>query len=102
LFIAVAFQSNATEFSCINLRVPATQSCHAVNNRRHFALSDVRKLITQAAPNQDFVSFCSKSDKPRRNVIIEYGCLSESLDQNGETSVIKLARVIIAVDNLFP
>jgi len=49
----------------------APQRCYAVNNRRHFAFSDVRKLITQAALNQDFVSFCPKPDKPRQNSFID-------------------------------
>ena len=31
------------------------QRCYAINNRSHFAFSDVRKLITQAALNKDFV-----------------------------------------------
>jgi len=47
------------------------QRCYAVNNRSHFAFSDVRKLITQAALNKDFVSFCPKPDKPMHNSFID-------------------------------
>jgi DDE superfamily endonuclease len=46
------------------------QRCYAVNNRNHFAFSDVRKLITQAALNKDFVTFCSKPGKPPQNSFI--------------------------------
>jgi hypothetical protein len=44
--------------------------CYAVNNRSHFAFSDVRKLITQTALDKDFVSFCSKPGKPLKNSFI--------------------------------
>ncbi|MCB1935360.1 MAG: transposase [Nitrosomonas sp.] len=47
------------------------QRCYAVNNRRHFAFSDVRKLITRAALNKDFDSFCPKHVKTTRNSIID-------------------------------
>ena len=47
------------------------QRCHAVNNRQHFAFSDVRKLITQAALDKDFVSLCPTPDKPKQNSFIE-------------------------------
>ena len=47
------------------------QRCYAVNSRSHFAFSDVRKLITQAALNKDFVSFCPKPDKPIQNSFID-------------------------------
>jgi hypothetical protein len=47
------------------------QRCYAVNNRSHFAFSDVRKLITQAALNKDFVSFCPGSGKPKQNSFID-------------------------------
>lgn len=46
------------------------QRCYAVNNRNHFAFSDVRKLITQAALDKDFVCFCPKPDKPPQNSFI--------------------------------
>jgi IS4 transposase len=42
------------------------QRCHAVNNRQHFAFSDVRKLITQAALDKDFVSLCPIPHKPKQ------------------------------------
>ena len=44
--------------------------CYAVNNRKHFAFSDVRKLITQAALDKDFVSVCPKPGKPTQNSFI--------------------------------
>ena len=47
------------------------QRCYAVNNRSRFAFSDARKLITQAALNKDFVSFCPKPDKPMHNSFID-------------------------------
>ncbi len=47
------------------------QSYHAVNNRQHFAFSDVRKLITQAALDQDFVSLCPIPDKPQQYSFID-------------------------------
>ena len=47
------------------------QRCHAVNNRQHFAFSDVRKLITQAALDKNFVSLCPIPDKPKQNSFIE-------------------------------
>lgn len=46
------------------------QRCYAVNNRSHFAFSDVRKLITQAALDKNFVSFCPKPGKPPQNSFI--------------------------------
>jgi hypothetical protein len=46
------------------------QRCYAVNNRAHFAFSDVRKLITQAALDKDFVTFCPKPGKPEQNSFI--------------------------------
>ena len=46
------------------------QRCYAVNNRAHFAFSDVRKLITQAALDKDFVTFCPKHAKPPQNSFI--------------------------------
>lgn len=48
----------------------APQRCYAVNNRQHFAFSDVRKLITQAALDKDFVTVCPKPGKPTRNSFI--------------------------------
>ena len=44
--------------------------CYAVNNRKHFAFSDVRKLITQVALDKDFVTVCHKPGKPTRNAFI--------------------------------
>ena len=44
--------------------------CYAVNNRKHFAFSDVRKLITQAALNNDFGSVCPKPGKPAQKSFI--------------------------------
>ena len=46
------------------------QRCYAVNNRAHFAFSDVRKLITQAALNKNFDTFCPKPGKPKQNSFI--------------------------------
>jgi len=46
------------------------QRCYAVNNRAHFAFSDVRKLITQAALDKDFDAFCPKPGKPKQNSFI--------------------------------
>ena len=45
--------------------------CYAVNNRQHFAFSDVRKLITQAALDKDFVTVCPKPGKPTKNSFID-------------------------------
>ena len=47
------------------------QRCYAVNNRSHFAFSDVRKLITQAALSEDFDTFCPKPNKPPKNSFIK-------------------------------
>lgn len=47
------------------------QRCYAVNNRQHFAFSDVRKLITQAALHKDFVSLCPIPNKPKQNSFID-------------------------------
>lgn len=46
------------------------QRCYAVNNRNHFAFSDVRKLITQAAFHKDFVTLCPVLVKPPQNSFI--------------------------------
>jgi len=46
------------------------QRCYAVNNRSHFAFSDVRKLITQAALDKNFVWVCPKPGKPKQNSFI--------------------------------
>ena len=43
------------------------QRYYAVNNRAHFTFSDVKKLVTQAALEKYFVTFCPKSDKPAQN-----------------------------------
>lgn len=47
------------------------QRGYAVNNRSHFAFSDVRKLITQAVLDKDFVSFCPDLHKPKQNSFID-------------------------------
>ena len=47
------------------------QRCYAVNNRKHFAFSDVRKLITQAALHKDFDSICPVPGKPKQNSFID-------------------------------
>jgi len=44
--------------------------CYAVNNRKHFAFSNVRKRITQAALNNDFGSVCPKPGKPAQKSFI--------------------------------
>lgn len=44
--------------------------CYAVNNRTHFAFSDVRKLITQAALDKDFDTVCPEFTKPIQNSFI--------------------------------
>jgi len=46
------------------------QRCYAVNNRQHFAFSDVRKLITQAALDKDFITVCPRPGKPTQNSFI--------------------------------
>jgi len=46
------------------------QRCHAVNGRRHFAFSDVRKLITEVALDQDFDRVFPKPSKPTHNSFI--------------------------------
>ncbi len=46
------------------------QRCYAVNNRQHFAFSDVRKLITQAVLDKDFATFCPNLGKPTQNSFI--------------------------------
>lgn len=48
----------------------APARCYDVGNRKHFAFSDVRKLITQAALSENFSSVCSKPGKPRQNSFI--------------------------------
>lgn len=48
----------------------APQRCYAANNRSHFAFSDVRKLITQAALDKNFDSFCPKRAKTAQNSFI--------------------------------
>ncbi|MBN4053175.1 transposase, partial [bacterium AH-315-L15] len=48
----------------------APKRCYAVNNRQHFAFSDARKLITQAALDKDFLTLCHKSPKPTQNPFI--------------------------------
>lgn len=44
--------------------------CYAVNDRKHFAFSDVRKLITQAVLDKDFASVCPKPGKPIQNSFV--------------------------------
>jgi hypothetical protein len=48
----------------------APKRCYAVNDRAHFAFADVRKLITQAALNNDFDIVCYKTSKPINNSFI--------------------------------
>jgi transposase len=48
----------------------APQRCYAVNDRAHFAFSDVRKLITQAAFDKDFDTVCPKPNKSANNSLI--------------------------------
>lgn len=48
----------------------APKRCYAVNNRQHFAFSDARKLVTQAALDKDFLALCHKSRKPTQNAFI--------------------------------
>lgn len=45
--------------------------CHAVNNRQHFAFSDVRKLITKAVLDKHFDTFFPKPGKPQQNSFIQ-------------------------------
>jgi transposase len=49
----------------------APKRCHAVNDRAHFACSDVRKLITQAALDKNFDIVCPKPNKRRNNSLID-------------------------------
>ncbi|MCF6355742.1 MAG: transposase [Candidatus Polarisedimenticolaceae bacterium] len=44
--------------------------CYATSNRKHFAFSDVRKLVTQATLDNDFDTLCRKPNKPKRNPFI--------------------------------
>ena len=48
----------------------APTRCYAVGDRKHFAFSDVRKLITQAALAENFSRVCPKPGKPRQNSFI--------------------------------
>jgi len=61
----------------------APKRCYAVNDRAHFAFSDVRKLITQAALDKDFDIVCPKSNKRKST---RYYAWSHS--ENRETSVL--------------
>lgn len=47
------------------------QRCYAANNRTHFAFSDVRKLITQDALNENFITLCPRPGKPQPNSVIQ-------------------------------
>jgi len=47
------------------------QRCYAVNNRKHFAFSDVRKLITQTVLHKDFVTLCPIPGKTMQNSFID-------------------------------
>lgn len=49
----------------------APKRCYAVNNRAHFAFSDIRKLITQAAFDKGFDSVCPKPNKSVNNSFID-------------------------------
>jgi hypothetical protein len=43
---------------------------HIVKGRTSFAFSDVRRLIAEAALNEDFASVCSKSGNPTKNSLV--------------------------------
>jgi len=47
------------------------QRCYAVNKRQHFAFSDVKKLITQAALHKDFVTLCPVPGKTMKNSFLD-------------------------------
>ncbi len=49
----------------------APKRCYVVNDRAHFAFSDVRKLIIQAALDKDFDIVCPKPDKRSNNSLID-------------------------------
>jgi len=49
----------------------ASKRCYAVNDRSHFAFSDVRKRITPAALDKDFDIVCPKPNKRRNNSLID-------------------------------
>ncbi|WP_218141704.1 hypothetical protein [Nitrosomonas sp. Nm51] len=67
------YHGNATAITWIYAdRIDKTpQRCYAVNNRSHFAFSDVRKLITRDAFDKDFVTFCPKPARPGQNSLIK-------------------------------
>ena len=46
------------------------QRCYATNTRQHYAFSDVRKLITQAALDKGFVSLCPRPNRPMNNSFV--------------------------------
>jgi transposase len=48
----------------------APKRFYAVNDRAHFAFSDVRKLVTQAALDKYFDIVCPKPNKRRNNLLI--------------------------------
>ena len=48
----------------------APQRCYAVNNRAHFAFSDVRKLITKTALDKDFAAVFPGPVNPAQNSFI--------------------------------
>jgi len=54
------------------------QRCYAVNNRSHFAFSDVRKQITRAALDKNFVSLCPKPHKPPQNSFRAYPVVTQN------------------------
>ncbi|MEJ2612734.1 MAG: transposase [Candidatus Thiodiazotropha sp.] len=45
--------------------------CYAVNDRAHFAFSDVRKLITQVALDKNFDIVCPKPNKRSNNSFVD-------------------------------
>ena len=47
------------------------QRCHAVIGRKHFAFSEIRKLITQAALDRDFDRVFPKPVIPTHNSFIQ-------------------------------
>ncbi|MCU7862223.1 MAG: hypothetical protein KZQ86_20895 [Candidatus Thiodiazotropha sp. (ex Lucinoma kastoroae)] len=57
-------------FSIMPLRSTKPDIPGEINNRQHFAFSDVRKLITQAALDKDFSTLCPHLDKPMQKSFI--------------------------------
>ncbi|MCU7816132.1 MAG: hypothetical protein KZQ81_13245 [Candidatus Thiodiazotropha sp. (ex Rostrolucina anterorostrata)] len=57
-------------FSIMPLRSTKPDIPGEINNRQHFAFSDVRKLITQAALDKDFSTLCPHLGKPMQKSFI--------------------------------